>query len=208
MSRTIDRPGQAEVVEDFLAAARSGSAALIIEGEAGIGKTTVWLSATEVAARRGFQVLVARPSAAESVLAYGSLADMLGGVDPGMWEHLPAPQRAALERVLLRADGTGPVDQRAVAAGFRSVVDALAGAGPVLLAIDDLQWLDTSSRLVIEFAARRMPAGVGYPFEGDEVAEHLLAVLEAAARDFVGADRRDRVVDLDLEPVDRGREAG
>jgi DNA-binding CsgD family transcriptional regulator len=161
MSRTIDRPGQAEVVEDFLAAARSGSAALIIEGEAGIGKTTVWLSATEVAARRGFQVLVARPSAAESVLAYGSLADMLRGVDPGMWEHLPAPQRAALERVLLRADGTGPVDQRAVAAGFRSVVDALAGAGPVLLAIDDLQWLDTSSRLVIEFAARRMPAGVG-----------------------------------------------
>lgn len=162
MSQMIDRPGQAQAVEDFLAAVRADSAALIIEGEAGIGKTTVWLAMTEQAAECGFRLLVARPSAAESVLAYGSLADMLNGVDAVMWEHLPAPQRAALDRVLLRADDAGPVDQRAVAAGFRSVVEALAATtGPVLLAIDDLQWLDTSSRLVIGFVARRMPTGTG-----------------------------------------------
>jgi hypothetical protein len=57
---------------------------------------------------------------------------------------------------------TGLLIGRSVAAGFRSVVEALAPtAGPVLLAIDDLQWLDTSSRLVIGFGTRRMPTGTG-----------------------------------------------
>jgi DNA-binding CsgD family transcriptional regulator len=149
------------VVKSFLTSATVGPSALLIEGEPGIGKSTLWLAASEEAAARGFQVLSTRAAAAESVLAYTALADMLAGVDPGTWADLPEPQLLAIDQVLLRA-GTGEVtDQRAVAAAFLAVIERCADPGPVLLAIDDLQWLDPSSVHVIAFAARRLTGPVG-----------------------------------------------
>src|SRR5215212_3551623 len=146
----------------FLAAAASEPAGLVAEGEPGIGKTTLCLSAIELAEERGFQVLSARPAEAESVLAYASLADLLSGVAPSVLADLPTPQRLAIDRVLLRTDAEDlSTDQRAVGAGFVSVVELLAETAPVLVAIDDLQWLDPSSRNVIAFAARRLSARVG-----------------------------------------------
>ena len=84
----------------FLAAAASEPAGLVAEGEPGIGKTTLCLSAVELAEERGFQVLSARPAEAESVLAYASLADLLSGVGPSVLADLPTPQRLAIDRVL------------------------------------------------------------------------------------------------------------
>ena len=148
-------------VKSFLTATAVGPSALLIEGEPGIGKTTLWLAAAEEATARGFRVLAARAAAAESVLAYTALADMLGDVDAGPWADLPAPQRLAIDQVLLHA-GTGEVtDQRAVAAAFLAVIERFAETGPVLLAIDDLQWLDPSSVHVIAFAARRLTGPIG-----------------------------------------------
>jgi ATP/maltotriose-dependent transcriptional regulator MalT len=135
---------------------------LVAEGEPGIGKTTLCLSAIELAEQRGFQVLSARPAQAESVLAYASLADLLSGVDASVLTGLPTPQRLAIDRVLLRAEAEDlTTDQRAVGAGFLSVVELLAEQAPVLVAIDDLQWLDPSSRNVMAFATRRLSARVG-----------------------------------------------
>ena len=147
---------------DFLCAASSEPCALVIEGEPGIGKSTVWLGAIEKAREAGFVVLSRRPAAAESVLAYGALADLVGGSDPAVLARLPAPQRFAVDQVLLRgsSDGSG-TDQRAVAAGFVSIIEDLAGDAPVLLAIDDLQWVDQSSAQVVAFAARRLAGPVG-----------------------------------------------
>lgn len=106
--------------------------------------------------------MAARPVAAESVLAYASLADMLNGVDTVILAELPDPQRVALDRVLVRGDTEdAPADQRAVAAGFLSVVTILAERTRVLVAVDDLQWLDSSSRLVVAFVARRLAGPVG-----------------------------------------------
>jgi DNA-binding CsgD family transcriptional regulator len=156
------RPAEERALREFLAAASSAPAALLVDGEAGIGKTTLWLAAVQWARDRGFRVLSARAANAQSVLAYASLADLLEGVDASAWAHLPDPQRIAVDRVLLReqsADAT--TDQRAVAAAFLSVVDGLADDGPTLLAIDDLQWLDPSSAHVIGFAARRLTGPVG-----------------------------------------------
>jgi len=110
---------------------------------------------------RGFRVLSARPAAAESVMAYASLADLLGDVDEAAFARLPYPQLHAIDRVLLRAEGTEPTDQRAVAAGLLSVVEGLAGETPILLAVDDLQWLDPSSARALAFVARRLSAPVG-----------------------------------------------
>ena len=152
---------ESRAVDDFLAAAAIEPSALLIEGEPGIGKTTLWLAAVEQAKARGFRVLIARTAVAESVLAYTALADLFDGVDAVAWTDLPAPQLLAVDQVLLRADNDATTDQRAVAAAFLSVVERLADDGPVLLAIDDLQWLDPSSSHVLAFAARRLTGPVG-----------------------------------------------
>jgi MoxR-like ATPase len=105
---------------------------VLVEGEPGIGKTTLWLAAIERAQARGFRVLSARAAAAESVLAYSALADLLSGVDPTAWHDLPRPQHLALDRALLRTDEDGPAtDQRVVAAASLSVINGLTNATPV-----------------------------------------------------------------------------
>lgn len=153
---------EARTTSGFLASASAMPSALLIEGEPGIGKTTLWLAAVEQARDRGFRVLSARAAAAESVLAYTALADLFDGVDAAAWPDLPAPQRLAVDQVLLRADHGAATDQRAVAAAFLSVVQRLSDDGPVLLAIDDLQWLDVSTMHVVAFAARRLSGPVGF----------------------------------------------
>ena len=158
----VDRPDEARFVTDFLASALTAPSALIVEGEPGIGKTTLWLAAVEQARERGFQVLMARPAQNESVLAYSSLADLLSGVDDSTLADLPDLQRLALDHVLVRTQNSDTAtDLRAVAAGFLSVTERLADTTPVLVAIDDVQWLDPSSVLVAAFAVRRLSGPVG-----------------------------------------------
>jgi DNA-binding CsgD family transcriptional regulator len=161
-ARIVSRDVEARAIGDFLTLVAEAPSALVIEGEAGIGKTTLWLAGLAQARDRGFAVLSARPVAAESVLAYASLADLLGGLDDPVWAKLAAPQRLAMDRILLRVDDDGAaIDQRAVAAGFLSAIEWQAEESPVLLAVDDLQWLDRSSARVLAFAARRLTGPVG-----------------------------------------------
>jgi predicted ATPase len=98
--------------------------------------------------------LSARAWEAESVLAYGTVADLLGDVDAEVLAGLPDVQRVAVDRVLLRDISGGPLtDQQVVAAALMTIVDTLAGEAPVVIAIYDLQWLDPSSRAVVSFVA-------------------------------------------------------
>src|SRR6185312_15693973 len=90
-----------------------------------------------------------------------ALADLLDGVPASAWADLPEPQRFAVDQVLMRSDNATATDQRAVAAAFLSVIECLNDDGPLLVAIDDLQWIDPSSRHVIAFAARRLTGPVG-----------------------------------------------
>ena len=90
------RPEEAGAVSGFLTAASTEPAALVVEGEPGIGKTTLWLEAVDQAVERGFHVLSACPGEAESVSGYASLADLLTGVDARVFDELPGPQRVAL----------------------------------------------------------------------------------------------------------------
>ena len=135
---------------------------MIVEGEAGIGKTTFWQAACEHARESGFYVLSARGAVAEAVLAYAALADLLADVQPHTWADLPDPQRLALDRLTLRSDDDRSVaDQRTVASAFLAVLEEIAERKKVTVAIDDLQWLDPSSALVISFAIRRISGPVG-----------------------------------------------
>jgi len=155
------RIAEARAVTDFLTSASTKPSALIVEGEAGIGKTTLWLAAIDQAREQGFLVLTARGAEAETVHSYAALADLLGGVDPSVLADLPDPQRRAVDRVLVRSTAEGEAtDPRAVPAAFMSIIERLAAESPLILAVDDLQWLDASSVHVLSFAAPRLSGRV------------------------------------------------
>ncbi len=158
----VSRTAESRAVAAFLESSATRPSVLVIAGEAGIGKTTLWLGTLEQAREGGFHVLSARAGQAESGLTYAVLADLLEGVDGEVFDTLPHLQRVAIDRVLLQGDGSGPVtDERVVASAFLTLVDRLATEAPVIVAVDDVQWLDSSSQTVIAFAARRLKGRVG-----------------------------------------------
>ena len=161
-ARVIGRPGELEAIERFLDALADGSAVLLLEGEPGIGKTTLLRAAVDGARRRGVRVLWCAASPSEARLSYAALADLLGGVEAEVLARLPGPQRQALDAALLRsAPGATGVDRRAVASAVLSVLEVLAEQGAVVVAVDDLQWVDRPSARALEFCARRLRGGVG-----------------------------------------------
>jgi DNA-binding NarL/FixJ family response regulator len=161
MGAMIGREAEHGAAERFLDRLGERPAALVIEGDAGIGKTTVWLEAMAAAEARSYRVLQARPSESEARLAFTGVSDLIGAVFDEARTALPAPQERALAAALLRADAEEPVEVRATATAFVNVLTVLAEDAPVVVAIDDVQWLDPASGRVLEFAARRLPARVG-----------------------------------------------
>ena len=153
----LDREQEQQQLAGFVDDVQRGPAILLIEGEAGIGKTTLWEFGVEAAVGRGHTVLVTRAGEAETALAYTALGDLLGPVGHTVIAALPGPQRTALKAALLLVDTPllAP-DQRAVSLAALAALRALAEAGPVLLALDDLQWLDVPSARVIGFVVRRL----------------------------------------------------
>jgi DNA-binding CsgD family transcriptional regulator len=183
-------------IAGFLTAAGGKPTALVIEGEAGIGKTTLWLSQLEQARRLGFRLLTARVGQAESVMAFAALADLIDDVEDTYFDNLPELQRLALDRVLLRAGSDGPpTDQRVVAAAFVAILHAVAEDGPVLIAIDDAQWLDSSSRAAIEFAVRRLRGPLGV------LATERCSPGEGATAGWLKLDRPDGVDRVCVGPM-------
>ncbi len=131
--------------------------ALVLVGDTGIGKTTIWEMGIAAASEAGSLVLSARPATAEANFTYVGLADLLSEVNPEILERLPEPQRHALAVALLREEpGETPPGPRAVATGLLSALRELVAQQPVLVAIDDIQWLDSASAEAVSFAARRL----------------------------------------------------
>ena len=143
-------------VESFVSETRDGPAKLLLEGEAGIGKTTLWRAGVDHAREVGWRVLEARPAAAERELSYVALGDLLAGLDDEIG-GLPAPQRRALRIALvLEAPEVEPADTRAVAAAVLELLRRLSAETPLVLALDDVQWLDPPSAGALQFALRRL----------------------------------------------------
>ena len=158
----IGRDGELGYATTLLAQLADGPAALVFAGEPGIGKTTVLLAAERAGAASAV-VLSAHPVEAEAELGFAALADLLAPVVDELLPALPEPQRHALAVVLLLEEPGSPLDRRAVCAATLSGLRMAAARGPVVLAIDDLQWLDASSARVLDFALRRLgglPVGV------------------------------------------------
>jgi len=134
----------------------AGVTAVALEGEAGIGKSTLWRETVEAARARGLRVLTARAAETESTFAHAGLGDLFDDLLPELVPTLTPPQRRALEVALLVEDEAGaPIDTRALGVAVRTVLQSLSGDG-LMLAIDDLQWLDPPSARALAFALRRM----------------------------------------------------
>src|SRR5690349_2095502 len=98
-------------IESFLDDVISGPVALLLEGAAGIGKTTLWSAGIDLARRRGCWVLTCRPVQSEAALSFSALGDLLESVPEQALAGLPGPQRQALDVALLRAEpGPEPPD--------------------------------------------------------------------------------------------------
>ncbi|HEX6869502.1 MAG TPA: ATP-binding protein, partial [Micromonosporaceae bacterium] len=157
MRAIIGRDGECATIAEVITS--PGVGMLLIEGEPGIGKSTIWQYGVAAARDVGLTVLQARCGRAEQDLTYAGLAALLP--DTLLDEVLPAlpqPRRQALELALLRISGPTATPVM-VGLAVASLLQELARAKHLVLAIDDLQWLDGPTAQVLEFALRR--AGTG-----------------------------------------------
>jgi len=151
----VGRVTELTAVEAFLVDATAR--ALVLEGEAGIGKTTLWRAGVEAARDRGYTLLAAQPAAVEAELALAGLRDLLRDVPPDVQARLPRVQQSALAAALGRDVADAPdVDGGLLGVATAGLLSVLAQEQPVLLAIDDLQWLDDASGAVAVYALRRL----------------------------------------------------
>jgi len=140
--------------------ARERKAVLAIAGEAGAGKSTLLLAGIAVAEEAGCRVLRSEPSASDADAPFAGLSDLLAGIFPEVADRIPGPQREALEvALLLRSAGGTPHTAHAVGLAVLAALRSFLEAGPVLVAIDDVQWLDAGSLDALAFATRRITAG-------------------------------------------------
>jgi DNA-binding CsgD family transcriptional regulator len=184
----VGREEELASLRAFFEQAEGGPRALLLQGEPGIGKSTLWLAGVEEARRRDLRVLSSRPAEAERGLAHAGLGDLFDGVLGDVLPTLAPPRRHALEVALLVAEAhEDPVDHRALAVAVRDVLDVLSDREPVVVAVDDVQWLDPSSARALAFALRRL---------GEKKVHVLLArrlVVEAEASELESALPSERV---------------
>ena len=158
MTRSIvGREAELARIEAFLEAGSTAPRIALIEGQPGVGKTTLWSAAIEHARDQSWRVLQTRPTDAEATFAYAGLGDILESVPEDALADLPSPQRKALRVALLREEPEGPdPDPRAVAVACLNTLRSLSAHGHVVIAVDDIQWLDPASAQAMAFAMRRI----------------------------------------------------
>lgn len=151
----IPRPEQERQLAEFVTTS-VGPSALLITGEAGIGKSTLWGLGIAAAVSSDQTVLSTRTAQSEAELSFTGLGDLLDRVADGVFAGLPGVQRDALDAALLRGSASASPNPRLIGAALLAVLRTLAASAPVLIAIDDLQWLDSASTDALAFALRRL----------------------------------------------------
>jgi tetratricopeptide (TPR) repeat protein len=151
----VGRDVEWRAVDGWLA--RRDPPVLLVQGEAGIGKTTLWSAGVRTARENGDRVLAHTATWSEAQLSFTALRDLLSDAYRDVAEGLPMPQRHALDVTLLLEEPRGtPPQQGEIAVAFLSALRALAEHGPLLLAVDDIQWVDAASVQPLAYALRRL----------------------------------------------------
>jgi DNA-binding CsgD family transcriptional regulator len=198
MPTIVGREAELGAVHAFVDGLADGPAALVLEGDAGMGKTTLWNAALDHAEQHGVTVLRSRPAESETALSFAGVFDLLDPVLDRALDPLPAAQRKALSRALVLEDDEGPPpDPHAVGVAVLNALRGLAATEPVVVAVDDVQWLDSASAGALAFAARRL--------DSEEVGV-LVALRSGLERGLAAELTRcvpgPRFTDLEVGPLD------
>jgi DNA-binding CsgD family transcriptional regulator len=157
MTALVDRDQEFAVVREFVGGVGGGPSALVLTGEPGIGKTVLWEAGIAEGAQRAARILTCHGIEAEAALSFTGLSELLGPVLDESTPSLLAPRRRALEVALLIVEpGDDPPDAHAIGLAVLDVLREVAAGGPVLLALDDAQWLDPASMGALQLALRRL----------------------------------------------------
>ena len=152
----VGRTEEVGVLEAVVADPLSEPRALLIDGQPGIGKTTLLHALFALAQERGYAVLACRPTRSEMDLSYVGLVELLGGLDDAIIDALPAPQSRVMRMILRTQESEGSFDRLSLGVAMVAAVRAIATVRPVLIAIDDAQWLDHPSAKTLAFVVRRL----------------------------------------------------
>jgi DNA-binding CsgD family transcriptional regulator len=155
----VGREPELASLRDFASRIPAGAVALVLEGEAGVGKTTLWEAGLAEVTGDGCRVLSARPAESETALSFSGIGDLLDPVLEEALASLSAAQNRALSRALVLGDDDGqPPDPHAIGVALLSALRALAAERSLVVAVDDVQWLDTASTAGLAYAVRRLRA--------------------------------------------------
>ena len=200
----IGRESELAILHRFLDSIPTGPSALLLSGDPGIGKTTVWKEGLAGARLRRYRTLSCGPVEAETRLSYAALGDLLEPILEEALPTVPEPQRLALEVALLRTPRSGArADQRAVSLAVLGCLRSVASTSPVVMAVDDIQWMDPPSVRVLQFVVRRLKdeqVGLMTAARGARADDDPLGVVSAVAEDRVHAVH---VGPLSLDAIER-----
>jgi DNA-binding CsgD family transcriptional regulator len=153
-SLIVGREHEQHVLAELVESLNVEGAALVIYGEPGMGKTSLLGFVADCARRGGARVLSARGIESEAVIPFAGITDLLWPLQAHL-ATLPAIQREALEVCLALSAGP-PRGPLAACAGALSVLTAAADQSPLVILVDDFQWLDAESAQILLFVARRL----------------------------------------------------
>jgi DNA-binding CsgD family transcriptional regulator len=186
----VGRDAELQKLDDFIASVREGAAAVVVSGVAGIGKTVLLRLAAERATAKGMRALVTRCAEAEMPIDFGALADLIEDGSRELDDELSGQQRESLAA----AFGHGQARQArpdwlVLARATLATLRGLARRGPLIIAVDDMQWLDPGSRRVLTYALRRaadMPIGLIATVRDRHTASDTLGLADVVATGRVG----------------------
>jgi predicted ATPase len=184
----IDRDAERDTLDRFVAAIRAGqSQALVVSGEAGVGKTALldYLAGNA----SGCQIVRAAGVQSEMELAFAALHQLCAPMLDGL-QRLPAPQRDAVRSAFGMSSGPVP-DRFLVGLGILGLLSEVAEGQPLVCLVDDEQWLDRTSAQVLGFVARRLVAeSVGLIFAVRTPSSELAGLAELRVEGLQEADAR------------------
>ena len=194
------RSVECALLDDLVAGVGRGeSRALVLKGEAGIGKSALLDYLVHSAA--DLTVVRAVGVQSEMELAFATLHQLCGLMLDRL-ERIPAPQAGALRVVFGLSEGDPP-DRFLVGLALLSLFSEMAEERPLLCVLDDAQWVDQASALTLAFVARRLLAEpVGIVFAAREPGPVLQGISELEVRGLPDSDARDLLSSTVRFPLD------